>query len=386
MGCSVAGPDLSPLRDAVSAGPFGTLATARRPQALATAIGAEAEAWARGDRDPVVISSEWRHRLIPSASRAGSRPSSAPTPARRRCPAAGVREHAGTRRAGGRRPGGGHSAPRPGAVGGSALARSPGSAASCARAGQRAGVVGRDQRPGSPTTSSSEPVLRPAPAARRPSPRRPRSRTARARWPAARWPARTRRSRRAARAPRRRARRREAHALAHAERCRPSLGAGPRSGPLPRASTARRRSRSRRRRSATTRSSTPFSRHEAADAQDPQRLRPPRRHRCAGREALDVDAHRKDLDALRRHARELEMQPGTSLIAMRRRALRPPRARGEPPRVGRGRQRDVLPDRRHDAAAGSGAAGPDRLQRVGVGQLGDVSDVEPAQGALEPER
>ena len=65
MGCSLAGPDLAPLRDATAAGPYGTLARARDAGALAAAIAGEAAAWDRGARDPVAASAFWRARLDP---------------------------------------------------------------------------------------------------------------------------------------------------------------------------------------------------------------------------------------------------------------------------------------------------------------------------------
>ena len=92
----------------------------------------------------------------------------------------------------------------------------------------------------------------------------------------------------------------------------------------------------------------PLLGHQPAHAHDPQRsgVRAPLR----GREALEVDAHRKHLDALRRHARELEVQPGVRADCD---AGVEPCGHGAGPaghqRVGRGRQRDVLPHRRHHA-------------------------------------
>lgn len=67
MGCSVAGPELAPLRDAVAAGPYGTLAARRDPVALAAALASEAAAWDKGARDPVAASAFWRRRLDPEA-------------------------------------------------------------------------------------------------------------------------------------------------------------------------------------------------------------------------------------------------------------------------------------------------------------------------------
>ncbi len=63
MGCTVVGPALMPLRDAVAAGPYGTLARRRDPVALADALAAEASAWERGEREPGAIARFWRERL-----------------------------------------------------------------------------------------------------------------------------------------------------------------------------------------------------------------------------------------------------------------------------------------------------------------------------------
>jgi glycosyltransferase involved in cell wall biosynthesis len=67
MGCTVAGPALAPLRDAVAAGPYGTLAQRRDAASLADALAAEARAWDRGERDAAATARFWRERLAVDA-------------------------------------------------------------------------------------------------------------------------------------------------------------------------------------------------------------------------------------------------------------------------------------------------------------------------------
>jgi glycosyltransferase involved in cell wall biosynthesis len=63
MGCTVSGPALQPLRDAVALGPYGTLAERRSARGLAGALAAEAAAWDAGRRDPLAGAAFWRARL-----------------------------------------------------------------------------------------------------------------------------------------------------------------------------------------------------------------------------------------------------------------------------------------------------------------------------------
>jgi glycosyltransferase involved in cell wall biosynthesis len=65
MGCTVVGPDLAPLREAVARGPYGTLAERRDARSLADALSAEADAWERGERDPLAGARFWRGDLAP---------------------------------------------------------------------------------------------------------------------------------------------------------------------------------------------------------------------------------------------------------------------------------------------------------------------------------
>jgi glycosyltransferase involved in cell wall biosynthesis len=63
MGCTVVGPQLQPLRDAVGAGPYGTLAERRNAAGLTDALEREAGAWDAGRRDPIAGAAFWRARL-----------------------------------------------------------------------------------------------------------------------------------------------------------------------------------------------------------------------------------------------------------------------------------------------------------------------------------
>lgn len=67
LGTTLVGAPLPNLVGMVEAGRFGTIASSRRPQALATALAAEAAAWDSGRRDPRAIAAHWRARLSPEA-------------------------------------------------------------------------------------------------------------------------------------------------------------------------------------------------------------------------------------------------------------------------------------------------------------------------------
>ena len=62
-GGSLTGPPVTPLPDVCAAGPFGTVASGRRPTAVAEALMAELDAWTGGARDPVGTSTFWRPRM-----------------------------------------------------------------------------------------------------------------------------------------------------------------------------------------------------------------------------------------------------------------------------------------------------------------------------------
>ena len=123
-------------------------------------------------------------------------------------------------------------------------------------------------------------------------------------------------------------------------------------------------------------------RDEPGDADHAQRPVAPLS--CGGREALQVDPHREHLDPVARHTGELEVQAG--VLGDRQEAIGSVGDRPHSPArraVGGGRERDVLPHRRHHAPGVAALARPHRLQRVGVGQLGHMRHVEPAQRPLQ---